>query len=67
MLLNQKQSPVHSPVWDPSEKLQWTYDESDFAFLRILVKSDDAFAKNPAFLATAVRLTSIPEGEDLYY
>lgn len=62
-LLNQTQSPTTSPVWDPAERLEWTYDESDFAFLRILVKSDDAFAKNPAFLTSAVRLVSIPEGE----
>ncbi|UZJ53123.1 hypothetical protein CBS101457_002443 [Exobasidium rhododendri] len=61
-LFGKEQPPATSPVWDPPEELKWTYNENDFAFLRILIKSDDAFAKNPAFLTSAVRLTSIPEG-----
>ena len=62
-LFGKEQPPAESPVWDPPEKLIWTYEESDFVFLRILIKSDDSFSRNPAFLAAAVRLTSIPEGE----
>ena len=59
-----EQPPATSPVWEPAERLEWTYDarDGDFAFLRLLIKSDDAFAKNPAFLTTSVRLVSVPNG-----
>lgn len=61
-LFGKKQPPVTSPTWDPPEKLSWTYDNDDLIFLRILIKSDDAFARNPAFLCSAVRLSSVPQG-----
>lgn len=61
-LFGTEQPPVTSPVWDPPEKLTWSYDEDEMAFLRVLIKSDDAFAKNPVFLVSAVRLCSIPDG-----
>ena len=61
-LIGHSQPPTTSPIWSPPEKLIWSYEENDFAFLRVLVKSDDAFARNPVFLASAVRLISIPEG-----
>ncbi|PWN31796.1 PLC-like phosphodiesterase [Meira miltonrushii] len=61
-LFGHEQPPPTSPVWEPTEKLQWTYEDDDLAFLRILIKSDDAFARNPAFLTSAVRLSSIPKG-----
>lgn len=63
LLFGKEQPPPTSPVWDPPAKLQWTYEEDDLAFLRVLIKSDDAFARNPAFLCSAIRLGSIPQGE----
>ncbi|PWN98804.1 PLC-like phosphodiesterase [Tilletiopsis washingtonensis] len=64
-----EQPPATSPVWEPAERLEWTYDarDGDFAFLRLLIKSDDAFAKNPAFLTTSVRLVSVPNGQWIFF
>ncbi|KAI1622758.1 1-phosphatidylinositol-4,5-bisphosphate phosphodiesterase [Exophiala viscosa] len=42
------------PVWD--ETLEWEFDENELIFLRMLIKSDDAFAKNPKFAVSTVRL-----------
>ncbi|CEJ93772.1 hypothetical protein VHEMI09341 [[Torrubiella] hemipterigena] len=42
------------PIWD--EKLEWEYDDTDLVFLRMLIKSDDAWARNPMFAVAAVRL-----------
>ncbi|KAI6715207.1 phosphatidylinositol-specific phospholipase C [Diplocarpon mali] len=47
-------SPVTDPVWD--ETLVWEYDDNELVFLRILIKSDDAFATNPVFAVAAVRI-----------
>ena len=49
-----EQPPPTHPIWD--EVLDWDYEDNDLAFLRILVKSDDKFAKNPVFAVAAVRL-----------
>jgi phosphatidylinositol phospholipase C, delta len=46
--------PATEPVWD--EILEWTYEDNELAFLRILLKSDDSFASNPIFAVAAVRL-----------
>ncbi|KUI52868.1 1-phosphatidylinositol 4,5-bisphosphate phosphodiesterase 1 [Cytospora mali] len=46
--------PRTDPIWD--ETLEWVYDESDLAFVRILLKSDDSFAVNPIFALTTVRI-----------
>ncbi|KIV96553.1 hypothetical protein PV10_00403 [Exophiala mesophila] len=53
--------PVTDPLWD--EKLHWDYRDNDLTFLRILLKSDDAFARNPIFAVTAVRLTYVVPGQ----
>ncbi|RVX75572.1 hypothetical protein B0A52_00925 [Exophiala mesophila] len=53
--------PVTDPLWD--EKLHWDYQDNDLTFLRILLKSDDAFARNPIFAVTAVRLTYVVPGQ----
>lgn len=49
------------PVWD--EVLEWEYDDSELAFLRMLIKSDDAFAANPKFAVCAVRLLYVRANE----
>lgn len=53
--------PQTDPLWD--EKLHWEYQDNDLTFLRILLKSDDAFARNPIFAVTAVRLTYVVPGQ----
>jgi phosphatidylinositol phospholipase C, delta len=53
-------SPVTDPVWD--ETLEWEYEENELVFLRILLKSDDAFARNPIFAVAAVRLSYVARG-----
>ncbi|KJZ80062.1 hypothetical protein HIM_00776 [Hirsutella minnesotensis 3608] len=46
--------PVIDPVWD--ETLEWVYEDNELVFLRMLIKSDDAWARNPKLAAAAVRL-----------
>lgn len=46
--------PPTDPIWN--ETLKWTYADNELAFLRILIKSDDRFARNPVFVVSAVRL-----------
>ncbi|BEJ12679.1 hypothetical protein CspHIS471_0211390 [Cutaneotrichosporon sp. HIS471] len=46
--------PVTDPVWD--ETLEWEYADDEMIFLRMLLKSDDKFARNPVIAAAAVRL-----------
>jgi len=48
------------PVWD--ETLEWEYDDNELVFLRMLIKSDDSFSKNPIFAVTALRLLYAVEG-----
>ncbi|KAK7749668.1 hypothetical protein SLS53_000247 [Cytospora paraplurivora] len=52
--------PNIDPIWD--ETLEWEYDDSELAFVRILIKSDDSFAVNPVFALTTVRLMYAAEG-----
>ncbi|CEH18641.1 Phosphoinositide-specific phospholipase C [Ceraceosorus bombacis] len=66
-LFGKEQPPATSPIWDPPEQLEWQFDNDDLAFLRILIKSDDAFARNPAFLTTSIRLTSAPNGQWTFF
>lgn len=49
--------PVTEPVWD--EVLEWDYEENEMIFLRILIKSDDSWARNPLFAVAAVRLSYV--------
>jgi len=59
--------PNTDPLWD--ETLEWQYDDDDdnegneLVFLRMLIKSDDAFAANPKLAASAVRLLYVVKGE----
>lgn len=48
------------PLWN--ESLQWEFEHDELAFLRILIKSDDKFARNPLFAVAAVRLVYAAEG-----
>lgn len=45
------------PVWD--EVLEWEYQENELVFLRMLIKSDDSFARNPIYAVSAVRLSYV--------
>ena len=53
--LHQENPPPTDPVWK-NEVLEWTYEDNELVFLRILVKSDDSFASNPTFAVAAIRL-----------
>ncbi|KAL7924348.1 putative phospholipase C [Trichoderma austrokoningii] len=49
-----------SPVWD--ETLEWQYEDNELVFLRMLIKSDDSWARNPKFAVATVRLSYAPVG-----
>ncbi|KAG6036513.1 hypothetical protein E4U41_005632 [Claviceps citrina] len=56
MLLHRGDNPPPTePLWD--ETLEWTYDDNELVFLRMLIKSDDAWATNPVCAVSAVRLS----------
>ncbi|KAK1958597.1 phosphatidylinositol-specific phospholipase C [Colletotrichum sublineola] len=46
--------PPTDPLWD--EVLEWEYQDNELVFLRMLVKSDDSFSRNPILAVGAVRL-----------
>ncbi|PKS05026.1 hypothetical protein jhhlp_008392 [Lomentospora prolificans] len=52
--------PPTEPIWD--EVLEWEYEDSELVFLRMLVKSDESFAKNPILGVAAVRLLYLVPG-----
>ena len=52
--------PPRNPIFD--ETLEWDYEDNELTFLRILIKSDDKFARNPVFAVAAVRLLYVVEG-----
>lgn len=52
--------PPTDPFWN--EKLEWDYQDNDLAFLRIILKSDDSFARNPMLAVSAVRLSYVASG-----
>ncbi|KAJ4347711.1 hypothetical protein N0V95_005165 [Ascochyta clinopodiicola] len=53
-LMHKTKSPANDPVWN--EVLDWEYEDSEMVFLRLLIKSDDSFARNPVFAVAAIRL-----------
>jgi phosphatidylinositol phospholipase C delta len=59
--LHHANPPNVDPIW--SDVLEWEYEASELAFLRMLVKSDDAFAANPKLAVAAVRLAYVVTGE----
>jgi phosphatidylinositol phospholipase C delta len=52
--------PSTDPFWD--ETLEWEFEDNELVFLRILIKSDDSFARNPIFAVAAVRLMYVVDG-----
>ncbi|EHK50490.1 uncharacterized protein TrAtP1_007594 [Trichoderma atroviride] len=49
-----------NPIWD--ETLEWQYEDNELVFLRMLIKSDDSWARNPKFAVATVRLSYAPVG-----
>lgn len=52
--LHKENSPATDPIW--KDMLEWEYEDNEMVFLRMLIKSDDSFARNPIFVVAAVRL-----------
>ena len=52
--------PPTDPLWD--EVLEWEYEDSELVFLRMLIKSDESFARNPILAVTAVRVMYLVSG-----
>lgn len=52
--------PRTEPIWD--QVLEWEYEDNELVFLRILIKSEDAFAVNPILALTTVRILYATEG-----
>ena len=53
--------PPINPIFEDAV-LEWEYEENSLTFLRILIKSDDKFARNPIFAVAAVRLIYLTNG-----
>jgi phosphatidylinositol phospholipase C delta len=53
--------PNTDPLWN--DTLEWEYEDDEIVFLRLLIKSDDAFAANPKFAVAAVRLLYVVRNE----
>jgi len=52
--------PPKEPLWD--ETLTWEYEDNELTFLRMLIKSDDSWTRNPMFAVAAVRLLYVEPG-----
>ncbi|KAJ4269904.1 hypothetical protein NW762_001573 [Fusarium torreyae] len=52
--------PPTDPIWD--ETLTWEYEDNELVFLRMLIKSDDSWTRNPMFAVAAVRLLYVEQG-----
>ncbi|KAJ9652199.1 hypothetical protein H2198_008543 [Neophaeococcomyces mojaviensis] len=63
-LFHQRSNPPNTePLWD--ETLEWEYEdnENELVFLRMLIKSDDAFATNLKLAVSAVRMLYVQMDE----
>lgn len=58
--MHKDNSPITDPFW--REVLEWEYEDNELTFLRLLIKSDDSFARNPIFCVAAVRLMYVAPG-----
>ena len=58
--LHKENPPATDPFW--KEVLEWEYEENELVFLRLLIKSDDSFARNPIFAVAALRLAYAVSG-----
>lgn len=66
-LLHKHESPPpNNPIWHHPETLSWSFPSDELVFLRILLKSDDSFAKNPVFAASAVRVSYLQPNNGQY-
>ncbi|EPQ27899.1 uncharacterized protein PFL1_04643 [Pseudozyma flocculosa PF-1] len=55
-IIHKGEQPINTdPIWN--EVLEWEYDDNELTFLRLIVKSDDKFSRNPMFAVAAVRLS----------
>jgi phosphatidylinositol phospholipase C delta len=52
--LHRTNPPTTDPFWN--ETLEWDYDDNEMVFLRILLKNDESFARNPKVAVATVRL-----------
>ncbi|CAM1511967.1 Fc.00g094800.m01.CDS01 [Cosmosporella sp. VM-42] len=52
--------PPTDPIWD--ETLEWEYEDNELVFVRLLIKSDDSWTRNPMFAVAAVRLQYLVPG-----
>jgi phosphatidylinositol phospholipase C delta len=58
--MHKDNSPAKDPIW--KEVLEWDYEDNELVFMRMLIKSDDSFARNPMFAVSAVRLMYVVSG-----
>lgn len=59
--LHRGENPVPTdPIWN--ETLEWEYEDNELVFLRILIKSNDGFSKNPMLAVAAVRVMYLAPG-----
>jgi phosphatidylinositol phospholipase C delta len=58
--MHKENPPATDPFWN--ETLDWEYDDNELVFLRLLIKSDESFARNPLFAVAAVRLMYVAPG-----
>lgn len=52
--------PPTDPLWD--DELEWEFEDSELVFLRMLIKDDVSFARNPILAVTAVRVMYLVPG-----
>ncbi|KAF1834699.1 1-phosphatidylinositol-4,5-bisphosphate phosphodiesterase gamma 2 [Decorospora gaudefroyi] len=58
--MHKDNSPANDPIW--KDVLDWEYEDNELVFLRLLIKSDDSFSRNPIFAVAAVRLMYVASG-----
>ncbi|KAI4665601.1 uncharacterized protein J4E78_003063 [Alternaria triticimaculans] len=58
--MHKDNSPANDPIW--KDVLEWEYEDNELTFLRLLIKSDDSFSRNPIFAVAAVRLMYVTPG-----
>ncbi|KAI9903712.1 hypothetical protein N3K66_000241 [Trichothecium roseum] len=51
--------PPIDPIWD--DILEWEYWDTEMSFVRLLLKSDENWTKNPMFATVAIRLQYVGE------
>lgn len=60
-IIHKGEQPIPTdPIWN--EVLEWEYEDNDLVFLRLIIKSDDKFSRNPMFGVAAIRLLYATSG-----